>query len=144
MIKQRWRVKGWKLEWKMRMRKHMAGQLDCTTSSASTYNNGIHCIHFSEHMTFNWLNRLASKPNCGLINSWGLDRTTSTLNSLNQQIVYESSSLDRMSGTAMIVGLKIIHTSSEYNTTGIFSNVYISYGNMSHFRRTLMLNRCTL
>jgi len=41
--------------------KHMAKQLDCTTSIASTQNNGIHGIHFSRHTTFNRLNHFASK-----------------------------------------------------------------------------------
>ena len=55
-------------------------------------------------------------------------------------MLYESSSLDSISGSAMIVGLKIIRTSSEHYTTGIFSNVYSSFWHISHFRRTSILN----
>jgi len=36
--------------------KHKAKQMDCTTSIASTQNNGIHGIHFSQHTTFTRLN----------------------------------------------------------------------------------------
>ena len=43
----------------------MAKQLDCTISIASTQNNAIHGIHFSQHNTFNRLNYLASKQKCG-------------------------------------------------------------------------------
>jgi hypothetical protein len=41
--------------------KHMAKQLDCTTSIASTQNNGIHGIHFSLHTTFSRFSHVASK-----------------------------------------------------------------------------------
>jgi len=59
-------------------------------------------------------------------------------------MLYESSSLDSILGSAIIVGLKIIRTSSEHYTTDAFSNVYIFLWNISHFRRTLILNRCAL
>ena len=45
--------------------KHMAKQLDCTTSIARTQNNGIHGIHFGPHITFSRLSHLASKPKHG-------------------------------------------------------------------------------
>jgi len=41
--------------------KHMAKRLDCTTSVATSQNNGIHGILSSQHKTFNRLNRIASK-----------------------------------------------------------------------------------
>jgi hypothetical protein len=41
--------------------KHIAKQLHCTTSIANAQNNAIHRILFSQHMTLNWLNHLASK-----------------------------------------------------------------------------------
>jgi len=56
----------------------------------------------------------------------------------------QSSSLDSISGSAMIVGLKIICTSSEHYTAGIFSNVYSSFWHISQFRRTSIFNLCTL
>jgi len=59
-------------------------------------------------------------------------------------MLYESSSLDSISGFAMIVGLKVIGTSSEHYTTGIFWNVYSSFWHISNFRRTLFLNWCAL
>jgi len=57
-------------------------------------------------------------------------------------MLYGTSSLDSISGSAMIVGLKIIRTSSEHYTTGIFSNEYSSMWHISHFRRSAILNRC--
>jgi len=59
-------------------------------------------------------------------------------------MLYESSSLDSISGSAMIVGLKIIRTSLEHYTTGIFWNVYSAFWHISHFRRNSILNRCAL
>ena len=59
-------------------------------------------------------------------------------------MLHESSSLDSISGSAMIVGLMIIHTSSEHYTTGKFSNVYSALWQISHFRHTSILNRCAL
>jgi hypothetical protein len=41
--------------------KHMAKQLDCTTSIASTRNNEILCIQFSQYTILNRLNHFASK-----------------------------------------------------------------------------------
>jgi hypothetical protein len=43
--------------------KHMAKQLDSTTSITSTQNNGIHGIHFHQHMTFKWRNHFSRKQN---------------------------------------------------------------------------------
>jgi len=51
-------------------------------------------------------------------------------------MLYESSSLDSISGSAMRVGSTIIRTSSEHYTTGIFSNVYSSFWHFAHFRHT--------
>jgi len=45
--------------------KHMAKQLDCTTSITSTQNNGINGIHFGLHTTFSRLSCLASKQKHG-------------------------------------------------------------------------------
>jgi len=126
----------------MRGRKRMAKQLDCTTSIESTQNDGIHGIHFSLHTTFNRRSRLASKRKPGLINISDVDWTTTKLNHSNQQMAFESSSLNSISGSAMIVGLKMTHTSLEHYTTGIFSNVSSSFWHVSHFRRTSILNRC--
>ena len=42
----------------------------------------------------------------------------------------------------MIVGLKVICTSSKYYTTGIFPNVYSSFWHIAHFRRTSILDWC--
>jgi len=58
-------------------------QLDCTTSIASTQNNGIHRIYFSLHTSFNRSNYLASKWNCGLISIRGVDWATSQSNHFN-------------------------------------------------------------
>jgi len=80
----------------------------------------------------------------GLINIWGVDWTTSTSNHFNQQMLYESSALDSISGLAMRVGLKIIRTSSGHCTAGILSNVYSSIWLISDFRHTSILNLCFL
>jgi len=70
----------------------------------------------------------------------GLDNYKS--NHSNQQVPYQSSSQNSNLGSTMIVGLKMIHISSEHYTTGIFSNVSSSFWHISHFRRTSILNRC--
>jgi len=127
----------------MRGGKHMAKQLDCTTSIESTQNNGIHGIHFGPHMTFSRLSHLASIRKPGLINISGVDWTTSKSNHSIQQMPYESSSLNSISGSAMKVGLKMTYISSEHYTTGIFLNVSSSFWHISHFRRTSISNRCT-
>jgi hypothetical protein len=124
--------------------KHMAKQLDCTTSVASTQNNGMHSIHFGLHTTFSRLSCLASKRKPGLINISGVDWTTANLNHSNEQMPYERSSLNSISGSIMTVGLTMTHLSSEHYTTQIFSNVSSSIWHNSHFRRTSILNRCTL
>ena len=59
-------------------------------------------------------------------------------------MLYESSSLDSIVGSAIIVGLKIIRTSSEHYTTGIFSNVYSYCWHIFHFKHTSILNQCAL
>jgi hypothetical protein len=74
--------------------KHMAKQLDCTTSITRTQNNGIHGIHFGPHTTFSRLSCLASKQKPGLINISGVHWTTSKCNHSNQQMPYESTSLN--------------------------------------------------
>jgi len=83
--------------------KHMAKQLDCTTSIASTQNHGIHGIHFGPHITFSRLSCLGSKQKPALINISGMDWTTSKSNHSNPQMPYESSSVDSIPGSAMIV-----------------------------------------
>jgi len=104
----------------MRGGKCMAKQLDYTTSIESTQNNGIHGIHFSSRTTFSRLSCLASKQKPGLINISSVDWTTSQLNHSNQQMLYEYSAQNSISGSAMIVGLKMTHPSSEQYTTCIF------------------------
>jgi len=79
--------------------KHMAKQLDCTIRIASTHNNGVHGIHFSQHTTFNMLNPLAREPKGGLISICGVDWTTSKSNHFNQQMPQESSSLKTILGS---------------------------------------------
>jgi len=120
----------------------MAKQQDCTTSIMSTQNNGIHGIHVGPHTTFSRLSRFACKQTPGLINISGVDWTTTKSNHSNQQVPYESSSQNWISGSARIVGFKAIHISSEHYTAGIFSNVSSSFWHISHFRRTLILNWC--
>jgi len=120
----------------------VAKQLDCTTSSESTQNDGIHGIHLGPHMTFSRLSRVGSKRNPGLINISGVDWTTSKSNHSIQQMLFESSSLNSISGSAMTVGLKMTHISLEHYTTGIFSNVSSSFWHIAHFRCTSILNRC--
>jgi hypothetical protein len=44
---------------------HLAKQLDCTTSIASTQNNGINGSHFGPDMTFSRLSCLANKHKPG-------------------------------------------------------------------------------
>jgi hypothetical protein len=73
-----------------------------------------------------------------------MDWTTWKSNHFNQRMYYECSSLDLISGMAMIVGLKIIHTSSEHYTTGIYSNLYRSVWHISQLKRTSISNRCGL
>jgi hypothetical protein len=95
-------------------------------------------------MTFNRLNHLASKPKYRLISNWGVDWTASKSNPFNLQMPWESSSLNLISGSALIIGMKIIQTSSEHYTTGIISNIFSSFGHISHFRCTLIMNRWAL
>jgi len=121
--------------------KRMAKQLDSTTSIKSTQNNGIHGIHFSPLMTFSRLSRLATKWKPGLNNISGMDWTTSKSNHSNQQMLYKSSSLNLISGSAIIVGEKMTHISSEHCPTAIFPNLSSSFWHISHFRRTSILNR---
>jgi hypothetical protein len=55
----------------------------------------------------------------------------------------KSFSLNSILGLAMIVGLMIIHISSDHYTTVIFSTVYSSFWHISHFRRNSLLHWCT-
>jgi hypothetical protein len=57
---------------------------------------------------------------------------------------YESCSLNLILALAMIVWSKFNNISSEYYSMGTFSNVSSSYWHISEFRRTSILNRCTL
>jgi hypothetical protein len=82
---------------------HMAKQLDCTISIASTQNNGIHDILFSQHMTFHRLNHSARKHKRGYINMKVEHWTASTSNDFNHQMLYESSSFHWILGWPMIV-----------------------------------------
>jgi len=128
----------------MRGGKRMAKQLDCKTSIESTQNDGTHGIYFGLHTTFSRLSCLASKRKPGLINISDVDWTTTKSNNSNHQMPFESSSLNSISGSAMIVGLKMTHTSSEHYTTGIFSNESSAFWHISHSRCTSILNRCAL
>ena len=124
----------------MRWGKHMAKQLDCTTSIASTQNNGIHGIHFSQHTTVNRRNHLASKQKRESISIWAMDWTTAKSNHFNLQMHCESSSQNSIWGSAMIVGLKIIRLSPAHYITGMISNVSSYFEHISDFRRTWILN----
>jgi hypothetical protein len=106
----------------------MAKQLDCTTSIESTQNNGIHAIHFGLHTNLSRLSRVTSKRKPGLVNISGMDWTTSKSKHSIQQMPYESSSLNSISGSAMIIGLNMTQTCLEHYTTAIFSNVSTSFG----------------
>jgi len=124
--------------------KHMAKQPDCTTSISSTQHNGIHGIYFGQYTTFNRFNHLASKPNHGWINIWGIDWTTTKLNRFNQQICCERYSRNSVLGWVIIVGLMIIHLFSEHYTTWIFPNVYSCDWHISQFRSTPILIQCAV
>ena len=121
----------------MRRGQHMAKQLDCITSIARTQNNGIQGINFGLHTTFRRLSRLANIRKHVLINISVVDWTTTKLDHSNQQMPYESCSLNWISGSAMIVGLKMTHISSEHYSTGIFSNVTSSFWHIDPFRAHL-------
>jgi len=95
LIQQTWVPIGRQLEWNMQGGKYLAKELDCTTSIASTQNNGIHGIQFSQHTTFNRLNCLASNQKHESITIWGVDWTTSKSNHFNLQILCTSSPLNR-------------------------------------------------
>lgn len=126
VIRQRRILLGKELEWKMLGGNQIAIQLDCPTSITSSQNNGIHCIQFSQYITFNMLNHFASTGKCEKINIWGLDWIASKWSYCNQQMPCDSISLNLISCWAMIVGLNIIHISSENYTTGIYSDIYSS------------------
>lgn len=132
------------LEWKMLGWKYMAQQLDCTTCIASTQNSEIHGIDFGQHSTFNKVDYWARKCKCGYINIWGLDWITSDSHDSSNQRPCEIPTLSSISGSAMIVWLKISHISSQHYSTGIFSNVYSSIGDITHFKRSSILNRCAM
>jgi len=121
---------------------HIAKQLDCTTIIPSTQNNGIHRIYCGQHTTLNSCNHLAVKWKCELIIIWGMDWTTSKSYHANEWMLWRSCSLNLISGLAMIVGLEIIHMSSEHCTTGILPNIYSSRRQISRFRHTMILNLC--
>jgi len=122
----------------------MAKQLNCTTSIACTQNHAIHGIHFSPHTTFSRIRHFTNKCKPGLIHISDVDWTTSKSNHSNQQMPYNSSSLNSILGLAMIVGLKMTHISSEHYTTGIFSNISSSFWHIFHSRCTSILNWCSL
>jgi len=73
-----------------------------------------------------------------------VDWTTPKWNPSNQQMPCESSSLNSISGFAMILGLQMTLISSEHYTTGIFSHVSSSSYHICLFRHTLMSNQCAL
>jgi hypothetical protein len=72
-----------------------------------------------------------------------VDWTTAKSNHSNLQMPCEFSSLYWISGSPMILGLEMIHITSEHYTTGLFSNVSSSFSHIYHFRRTSILNQCT-
>jgi len=122
----------------------MAKQLDCTASITSTQNNGIHGIHFGPDITFSSFSRLANKQKLGWINISGMDWTTSKSIHSNHQMRYERSTPNSISGSPMIVILKMTHISSDHYTTEIFSNLSRSIWHRSHFRCTSILYQCAL
>jgi len=122
--------------------KHMAKQLDCTTSIASTQNNGFHDFHFSQQTTFNRHNHSASKWKRESSSIWGVDWTTSKSSHFNLQMLCKSASQNSISGSAMIVALKINRLFSEHYNTGIFLNVSSSFRHISHSRGGWFLNQC--
>jgi len=128
---------------KYRGLKHRATQLDCTTSIKSTQNNGIHDIFFSQHMTFNRLDYLVNKQKFGSYSTWGVHLTTSKWNLSNLQMLYKSSSLKWIFGSAMMVGLKTIRISSEQYTTGIFPNAFNSFWDISYLWCISILTTCS-
>jgi hypothetical protein len=121
--------------------KHMAEQLDGTISIASSQNDGIHGILFSQHMTFIRLNHSTDKCKGGSSSIGGVHWATSNSNHFNLQMLCENSSLKSILGSVILIGLKIIFISPEHYTTGIFSNVFSSFGHISHFRRASILNQ---
>jgi len=123
---------------------HIAKQLDCTTSIASSLNNEIHGVHFAQHMTFNRPNHVSSIQICGWINIWVVDWTSFIWNDFNQHMLYKCSSLDSILGSPMFVGSMIICTSSEHYTCWMPLDEYCSFVHISHFRRTSILNQCAL
>jgi hypothetical protein len=70
-----------------------------------------------------------------------MDWTTSKSSDFDQQMLCKSASLKRISGAAMIVGLKIMHLSLEHYTMEMFSNVFSSFSHIPHFRRTVLLDQ---
>jgi len=101
----------------------MVKQLDSTTNIESTDNSGIHGIYFAPHMTFSRFKCLASIYKHGLMNIFFVDLTTAKLNHCNQQVPWSSTTQKMISGFAIIVGLKMILTSSVHYFAEIFSNV---------------------
>jgi hypothetical protein len=128
----------------MGVAKHMPKQLDYTTSIARTQNDGIHGILFSWHTTFTRLNHLANKRKPKLIGIWDMDWTTSKLNHFNLRMLCESFTPKSILVLPMMLGFKIIRISSEHYTSGTFSNVFGFFWHITHFRRTLIFNQCTL
>jgi len=127
----------------MRGGHHLAKQLDCTTCIASTQNNGIHGILFGTLTTFSRLSRLAYQRKPASVNMSSGDWTTTKSNDCNRQMPYEGCSRNSISGSAMIVGLKMTHISSEHHSTGIFLNGSSCFCHISYFRHTMIWNRCT-
>jgi len=74
----------------------------------------------------------------------GVDWTTSKSNHFNLERLCEPHSLEKISGSVVIAGLKIIHISLEHYTIGIFSNVFSCWWLISHFSSTSILNWCAL
>jgi len=58
-------------------------------------------------------------------------------------MLFESSSLDSISGWVMIIGSKIICLSSEHYTIEIFWSVFTSFRHSTHVRCISILNQCT-
>jgi len=57
-------------------------------------------------------------------------------------MLYESSSVNSISGSAMIVGLQLTHTFSQHYTTLSSSDLSSSLWHISHFRSGWMLKQC--
>jgi hypothetical protein len=116
----------------MRGGKRMAKQLDCTTNFESTYNNGIHGIHFSPHTTFSRLNRVVRKKKHELINF--IIESFQSAEAL--QMLFSDLAFGLGIDGWNEVGSHIFGTLYYRNISNVFWSSYY----ISHFRHTWILN----